>query len=201
MVNVSAGLATPYLVQPGDTLSIKFKYHPNDDTQGSVNTDGHLALPLTGDMYVAGQTLPDVERLIAERASRYLRDPVVSVSIVQSQARAYIGGEVVNEGFVSLTKPMTVLQAVLERGGFTPSADLSEVVILSHDEGKPVARPLDLEAELQGDPTERSLLAADQIVFVPQTGIAKANQFVDQWINRMTPDILTRMIRFQPIGQ
>ncbi len=200
VVNVSDGLSTPYRVHPGDTLNVKFKYHPLDDTQGSVNTDGHMTLPMTGDMQVGGLTIPETERLIVERASRYLRDPVVNVSIVESQARAYIGGEVVDEGFVSLTRPMTVLQAVLERGGFTTGADLSEVIILSHDAGKPVARTLDLEAELEGDPSERSLLAADQIVFVPQTGIAKANQFMDQWINGLTPEILTRMIRFNPIG-
>jgi hypothetical protein len=30
--------------------------------------------------------------------------------------------------------------------------------------------------------------------------VAKANQFVDEYINKMMPDFLTRMIRFNPIG-
>ena len=200
MVNVSEGLTIPYRVHPGDTVDVKFKYHPGDNQQGIVDSSGRLMLPVTGDMEVAGLTIPELEKLIETRSSRFLRDPVVSVTIARSEARAYVGGEVIEEGFVTLNRPTTVLQAVFERGGFKPTADLDEVVLLSHEAGQPVARVLNLEAELQGDPSERTLLVADQIVFIPKTGIAKANQFVDQWINGLTPEILTRMIRFNPIG-
>jgi polysaccharide export outer membrane protein len=199
-INVSQGLSAPYRVHPGDVLDVKFKYHPGDNTTATVDTDGRLNLPMTGEIQVSGLLLPELEQVIRERASRYMRDPVVNVTVATSEAKAYIGGEVVDEGFVTLTRPMTVLQAIVERGGFRPGADLSDVVILSHEEGQAVAREIDLEAELEGDPSERTLLAADEIVFVPKTGIAKANQFVDEYINRMMPDFLTRMIRFNPIG-
>ena len=199
-VNVAQGLSTPYRVHPGDILEVKFKYHPADNATATVDTDGRLNLPMTGELQVSGLLLPELEERIRDRASRYMRDPVVNVTITTSEAKAYIGGEVVDEGFVTLTRPMTVLQAVFERGGFGPGADLSDVVILSHEEGQAVAREIDLEAELEGDPSERTLLAADEIVFVPKTAVAKANQFVDEYINRMMPDFLTRMIRFNPIG-
>jgi protein involved in polysaccharide export with SLBB domain len=199
-VNVAQGLSTPYRVHPGDILEIKFKYHPADNTTATVDTDGRLNIPMAGELQVSGLLLPELEQLIRERASRYMRDPVVNVTVATSESKAYIGGEVIDEGFVTLTRPMTVLQAVFERGGFTPGADLSDVVILSHEEGKAVSRLIDLEAELEGDPSERTLLAADEIVFVPKTAVAKANQFVDEYINKMMPDFLTRMIRFNPIG-
>jgi len=199
-VNVSQGLSVPYRVHPGDIIEVKFKYHPADNSTATVDTDGRFNLPMTGELQVSGLLLPELEALIRERASRFMREPVVNVTVTTSEAKAYIGGEVVDEGFVTLTRPMTVLQAVFERGGFGPGADLSDVVILSHEEGQAVARAIDLEAELEGDPSERTLLAADEIVFVPKTAVAKANQFVDEYINRMMPDFLTRMIRFNPIG-
>jgi protein involved in polysaccharide export with SLBB domain len=199
-VNVAQGLSTPYRVHPGDILEIKFKYHPADNTTATVDTDGRLNMPMTGELQVSGLLLPELEKLIVERASRFMRDPVVNITVATSESKAYIGGEVIDEGFVTLTRPMTVLQAVFERGGFGPGADLSDVVILSHQEGQAVARQIDLEAELEGDPSERTLLAADEIVFVPKTAVAKANQFVDEYINKMMPDFLTRMIRFNPIG-
>jgi polysaccharide export outer membrane protein len=199
-VNVSEGLTVPYRVHPGDAADIRFKYHPADNTTVTVDTSGRLYLPVTGEFQAAGLTIPELETQIRERSARYLRDPIVSVTVTSSQAKAYIGGEVIDEGFVVLIRPTTVLQAILERGGFTPSADLSEVVLLSHEAGQPVARQIDLEAEIEGDPSERTLLAADQIVVVPKTGIAKANQFVDEYVNKMMPDFLTRMIRFNPIG-
>jgi len=199
-VNVSQGLSAPYRVHPGDIIEGKFKYHPADNSTATVDTDGRLNMPMTGELQVSGLMLPELEEQIRQRASRFMREPVVNVTVTTSQAKAYIGGEVVDEGFVTLTRPMTVLQAVFERGGFGPGADLSDVVILSHEEGQAVAREIDLEAELEGDPSERTLLAADEIVFVPKTTVAKANQFVDEYINRMMPDFLTRMIRLNPIG-
>ena len=132
-----------------------------------MDTDGRLNIPMAGELQVSGLLLPELEQLIRERASRYMRDPVVNVTVATSESKAYIGGEVIDEGFVTLTRPMTVLQAVFERGGFTPGADLSDVVILSHEEGKAVSRLIDLEAELEGDPSERTLLAADEIPDAP----------------------------------
>jgi protein involved in polysaccharide export with SLBB domain len=198
-VNVGQGLAIPYQIRPGDTLDVRFKYHPADDTQVMVDTSGRLYMPITGELSVQDLTLPQLEELIREKSSRFLRDPVVSVTVSESQARAYIGGEVVDEGFVTLMRPTTVLQAVMERGGFTTGADLGKVVVLSHQAGRPVARELNLKTELEGDPSSRTLLVADEIVFVPKTGIAKANQWMDQYVNKMTPEFLTRMIRFTPI--
>ena len=199
-INVGQGLAIPYRIHPGDVLDIKFKYHPADDTIVTVDTNGRLFLPVTGDIQVAELLVPEIEALIREKSSRFLRDPVVSVTVAQSQARAYIGGEVIEEGFVTLMRPTTVLQAIMERGGFTTIAKMDKVVVLSHQEGRPVAREIDLKAELSGDPTDRTLLVADEIVYVPMTGIGKANKWMDQYVNKMTPEFLTRMIRLQAIN-
>jgi protein involved in polysaccharide export with SLBB domain len=190
-------VAEEYRVQPGDLLDIKFLYHPNESQKLAVRPDGGLALGITGDLQVAGLTADELEDLVRTRASRYLRDPVVSITVAESGARAYVGGEVANAGFVSLTKPMSVLQAVYERGGFTLGADLSEVMVISRSSGDLLVRRLDVESAAKGAPLESPLLAPDDVVFVPKTGIAKANAWVDQWINGLTPDIL-KNIRVSP---
>ena len=197
-INPDQQLLSAYRVHPGDALDVKFMYHPADNARATVDTGGRMFLPVTGDLQVEGLTLAELEALIRQRSSRYLRDPVVAVSVATSQARAYVGGEVVSEGYVTLIRPTTVLQAILERGGLKIGADLSKVVVLSHEAGEPVAQELNLQDELEGDPSQRTLLAADQIVFVPKTGVAKANLWVDQYVNRMIPEFLTRMIRLTP---
>jgi polysaccharide export outer membrane protein len=191
-------LEAPYRIHPGDTLNVKFEYHPRDTRDVMVDNDGHMALPVTGDINVAGLSLQEAGELIAKRSSRYLRSPVVEVRVVQSTARAFIGGEVLEPGFVPLTKPTTALQAVIERGGFLPTANLSEIVIVSHKEGTPMARRLDLREKIESGELEKTLLSADEILIVPKTGIAKANQFVQQYLNNMTPQVL-RQIRFGTI--
>jgi len=184
-------LTAPYRVNPGDVLQVKFEYHPADDRRVVVGTDGSVELPVTGELNVGGLTVREVEELIEEKSGRFLRQPVVGITIVESQARAYVGGEVVNPGFVSLVRPMTALQAVVERGGFLETADLSEIVVLSHSAGRPVARRLDLKGSLNAGKLEGTVLQANEIVVVPKTGIAKANKVVDQWINGMTPRALS----------
>jgi polysaccharide export outer membrane protein len=188
----------PYRVQPGDVLEVKFLYHATENQRVAITPDGRLPLGVTGDIDTAGLTVEQLEDAIKVRASRYLRDPVVNVTISESGARAYIGGEVSNSGFVSLSKPMTVLQAILERGGFTPGADLSKVMVISKTEGQPAVRELNVASAVSGNPLDGAVLAPDDVVFVPKTGIAQANAFVDHWIDGLTPQIF-KNIRVSPL--
>jgi protein involved in polysaccharide export with SLBB domain len=182
----------PYRVQPGDMLDVKFLYHPTESQKLLVRADGMLALPITGDLEVGGLTVGEVEGLIRDRASRFLRAPVVSVTVVETGARAYVGGEVTKEGFVSLAKPMTPMQAILERGGYTEGADLTHVTVISKANGTPISREFDLTADADVQ-TPLTVLGADDIVYVPKTGIASANAWVARWIDGLTPAIIKNL--------
>ena len=187
--------AGAYRIQPGDTLAVKFAYHPSESQkQLLVRADGILALPITGDLEVGGLTVDEAETLIRERAGRFLRVPVVSLTVTETGARAYVGGEVSKEGFVSLAKPMTPMQAILERGGYTQGADLTHVTVISKGTGTPVSREIDLTADGAGQ-IPPLVLGADDIVYVPKTGIASANAWVASWIDGLTPQII-KGIRF-----
>jgi protein involved in polysaccharide export with SLBB domain len=194
VVPSTALAAGPYRIQPGDLLDVKFAYHTAEDEKLRVRPDGTLALAITGDIEVKGLTIEEASALIRERSSRLLRNPSVSVVVAESVARAYIGGEVSDAGFVALSRPMTVYQAVLERGGFTRGADLQNIAVISPgktaNEPRHVRRVNVVKNSDGKQPPEALLLAPDDVVVVPKSGIASANQFVDQWIDGMTPQIL-----------
>jgi len=179
----------PYQLHPGDVLEVKFLYHPTETQRITIRPDGTLPLSITGDLDVNGLTVDEAEDLIRARGSKYLRDPVVTVTVIESGARAYIGGEVENPGFVSLAKPMSAIQGILERGGFGRGADMTRVTIISNIDGKSVVRELNLRRDdKEGVPIEESL-NPDDVVFVPKTGIAAANAWVEQWVDGLTPQI------------
>ena len=178
-----------YHVQPGDVVDVKFLYHPNENQRLAIRPDGNLALPITGDLTVMGLTVEELEELIRTRASRKLREPVVSVTIAETSARAYIGGEVSNAGFVQLGKPMDVLQAIFERGGFKSSADMTKVTVVSRSSGAPAVRHVNLDAAVKGEPVDGLVLAPDDVVFVPMTWIATANAWVKHWLDGLTPEV------------
>ena len=186
-----------YHVQPGDVVDVKFLYHPGENQRLAVRPDGTLALPITGDLTVMGLTVDELEELIRTTASRKLREPVVSVTIAETAARAYIGGEVTNAGFVQLGKPMDVLQAIVERGGFKSGADMTKVTVVSRSSGAPAARLVNLEAAVEGEPIDGLMLAPDDVVVVPKTWVATANAWVKSWLDGLTPEVF-KSVRISP---
>jgi polysaccharide export outer membrane protein len=195
-VVIPAKPAGPYRIQPGDTIDVRFEYHPNDNQKLRVRPDGKLGLGLTGDVQAARLTADELASVIRMESSKYLRDPKVSVVVTETVARAYIGGEVSEAGFVALNKPLTVFQAVLERGGFTPSSDMKNITVISRGEGdERIMRRVNVQATPDEQPAEALVLAPDDVVVVPKTGIASANTFVEQWIDGLTPQIL-KGVRF-----
>ena len=183
-------LTGPYQLHPGDVIDVKFLYHPSETQRLTIRPDGTLPLSITGDLDVNRLTVDEVEDLIRQRGAKYLRDPIVSVTVVESGARAYVGGEVENPGFVSLAKPMSAVQAILERGGFGRGADMTKVTIISHVDGKSVVRELNIRHDDEDAPPVVESLSPDDVVFVPKTGISAANAWVEQWIDGLTPQIL-----------
>ena len=196
-----ANNVTPYRVQPGDVIEVRFQYHPNETQKLAIRPDGTLPLSITGDIETTGLTTEELQQVIRDRASRYLRDPVVEITVTDVGARAYVGGEVTTAGYVTLGKPMTVLQAIFERGGFKTTANISEVVVISRPQGEggeQLVRVVDVGATVNsGEPLLGALLSPDDVVFVPKTGIAKANTVVSQWIDGLTPEML-KNIRVSP---
>jgi polysaccharide export outer membrane protein len=188
-------LMGPYQLHPGDVLDVKFLYHPSETQRLTIRPDGSLPLSITGDLDVNGLTVDEAEDLIRARGAKYLRDPVVSVTVVESGALAYVGGEVENPGFVSLAKPMSAVQAILERGGFGKGADMTRVTIISHVEGRSVVRELNIRRDDEDAPPVLESLAPDDVVFVPKSGIAAANAWVEQWIDGLTPQMF-KSVRF-----
>jgi polysaccharide export outer membrane protein len=188
-------LTGPYQLHPGDVVEVKFLYHPTETQKITIRPDGTLPLSITGDLDVNGLTVDETEDLIRARGAKYLRDPVVTVTVIESGARAYIGGEVENPGFVSLAKPMSAIQGILERGGFGRGADMTRVTIISNVDGKSVVRELNLRNDDKEAPPIAQGLAPDDVVFVPKTGIAAANAWVEQWIDGLTPQMF-KAVRF-----
>jgi hypothetical protein len=66
---------------------------------------------------------------------------------------------------------------------------MTRVSIISNVEGKAVMRELNLRRDdHDGVPISESL-SPDDVVFVPKTGIAAANAWVEQWVDGLTPQI------------
>lgn len=179
-----------YTLQPGDELTLDFFYNEELNTYVTIRPDGRFNLPLVGEVDANGRTIPELTATLSERYAPMLKRPevIVNVSGFGSQV-VYVGGEVTNAGVVPLSSNMTAMQSVLAAGGARTTGNMKNVVII-RDQGTP--EPLLLMIDLHKGADQ--LLAYDDlrlmprdIVFVPKTDIAKANQFVREYIRDLLP--------------
>jgi len=183
-------VSTDYVLGSGDDLTVKFFYNPELNEQTPIRPDGKIALALVGDVQAAGRTVADLRNHLMRHYEPTLKYPEITVIVnkVQSQ-KVYVGGEVGRPGVLELEPGMTAMQAIIKAGGDRDTAEMRNVVII-RDQG--TERPQLLMVDLHGplamlDRYEDVSLAPLDIVIVPKSEIAKANQFVEQYIDKLVP--------------
>jgi protein involved in polysaccharide export with SLBB domain/glycosyltransferase involved in cell wall biosynthesis len=185
-----AQLDTQYRFQAGDTVRVKFLYHPELDVKAQVRPDGSLNIQGVGEVLAQGKTAEELEKNIVELSSDHLRDPEVTVLLAGLGQRAvYVGGEVRIPGPVPFRDGLTPLQAILDRGGFTEVARTDSVLHLSIKENTYQATRLDLRQNLKHGAPELGTLAVYDVIYVPRTFIGDANAFVRLYIRGLIPAI------------
>ena len=179
---------TPYRIQPGDALDIKFFYNPELNETVTVRPDGFISLQLVNEVKAAGLQPSQLNETLTQLYARELKKPVIAV-IVKTFAgqRVYVGGEVGQQGLITMPAGLTALQAVMQSGGFKNTAQPSEtLVIRKGQDSRPVPIRVDLDTVLSGSTAGQNFsLQPDDVVYVPKSPIAKANQFVNQYVEQL----------------
>jgi len=178
-----------YRLQLGDTIKVQFLFQPENDIDLVVRPDGRISLGPTGHIDAVGKTERELEQIITERASEHLREPKVTVTVTKiGPQNIYVAGEVLRPGVVTLVPGMTPLQAVMEQGGFVPTAKRDSVVlILPTADGKFAASRINLEQVLTDVVPERVRLRPNAVIFVPKTWVAHADDVVDLYVRGLIP--------------
>jgi polysaccharide export outer membrane protein len=173
----------PYRIYPGDELDISFPYAPELSKTVTVQPDGRVSLSLIHQVMAADRTTGELERTLAEAYSSQLLRPEVVVGVKTAQPlKVFIGGEVDKPGVYDMPGDINALQAVIQAGGFRPSAKESEVVIIRRGpDGRAMMRTCDLKRGVAAAAhADLVPLRRFDIVYVPRTGLAKAGVFVTQ---------------------
>ena len=71
---------TPYEIHPGDTFTLSVYNQPSLTCSILIAPDGTSSLPLVGILKLGGMNLEDASQLIQYRLTRYLRDPLVTLT-------------------------------------------------------------------------------------------------------------------------
>lgn len=181
----------PYIIGPGDDLSVVFPFNPELNYEGPVGPDQNFTVPVAGTISTSGRTTQDVEAAIAKALTdrKIARNPSVSISIRRYAQVIYVGGEVKNPGVFPLQNRMDPLQAIFAAGGSLDTARTGSVVIIRRGpEGQIVLRVVDLGALIHtADRSQAVALRPQDTIFVPRSNIAEVDLWVDQFINKTLP--------------
>lgn len=158
-----------YQIQPGDVLAVSVWREPDLERELLVRPDGGFAFPLAGDIQAQGMTVEQLRGELVKKLSRYVPDPVVTVSLQQMTGnRIYVLGRVQRPGEFSVVRPITVLQALAMAGGLTPYADEETIQVLRGAGADLQSMPFNYAAVAEGQGLEQNiLLQAGDVVMVP----------------------------------
>lgn len=173
----SIGLTTTdspdgYRLGPGDVIHIEVWQEPDASGDFKVSPGGTIHHYLVGEIGVADQTLTNVARVIRGALMQgYLRDPRVSVDVVEYQSKKiFIHGEVMRPGVYALRGPTDLLKLLLDAGGPTRAAG-NECTVLRVEQGATGqavnSSSVNLDALLaRGDLTQNIQVNAGDVIFV-----------------------------------
>jgi protein involved in polysaccharide export with SLBB domain len=132
--HVAEAAALRPVLAPGDRVSVVVFQHPETSTPAEglpLDPEGRLDLPLVGPVLLAGLSLDEARARLGQEFGRYLRDPRVSLNLLEPRGRRiYVFGEVERPGAYPLDRPLNALQALSLAGGFRPGADRDQVALL-----------------------------------------------------------------------
>lgn len=129
-----SGATQDYVIGAEDVLSISVYDQPQFTVLNqSVRPDGLISMPLVGEVKATGKAPHDLEAEISKiLADKYLRTtPRVMVRVEAVKSRYYlINGGVNRPGQYPLLVPTTMMQALVNAGGFHEFANTKKINLL-----------------------------------------------------------------------
>ena len=164
-----------YIIQPGDTLSIKFFFNPELNEENLiVRPDGLISLQLVHEVKAADLTPVQLKSLLAEKYAGQLKNPEIAVIVrsVREPYRIYVDGQVKSPGEFEIVGSLSVLQAIARAGGMLEdTAKKSDVKVIRRDQaGQAFVINVDLNSALYGGDLSQDIrLLPYDFVYVPRS--------------------------------
>jgi polysaccharide biosynthesis/export protein len=178
-------------LKAGDVVEIKFAYASQFNESQTIRPDGLISLQIVGEVVAAGKTPSALREELVTLYTPQLKHPELSVVVRSSfERRVFVGGEVNKPGLLEMPGDMTLLEAVMQAGGFNlDKAEVRNIVVARVTDGKQYGYGLDLSEALAGKEVHPFYLKPRDIVYVPRTTIADVNLWISQYLYKILPPV------------
>lgn len=120
-----------YVIGVGDSISIRVYEQEGLSTDAKIRRDGKVALPLIGEVVVAGKRPLELSSELEVRFKQFVVSPRVTVNVNGSQpVSVTVLGEAGHIGVLTLEPPARLVEAMALAGGVGEFGDKSKIFVL-----------------------------------------------------------------------
>ena len=155
-----------YRMGPEDLIKVSVWENTQLTLDLVVRPDGKISMPLIQDVVAEGQTAAELANTIHQRLLTFIKEPQVSVVVLQVNAPKYfVIGNVTRPGTYPLRSETSVLQGLALAGGFTPFASPRNIKLIRNKAGKQEVRKVNYNDMIsEGGEGNYILMSGDTIV-------------------------------------
>jgi polysaccharide export outer membrane protein len=162
---VTLAANTNYIIGESDSLEVSIWGEQALSRQVTVRQDGLISLPLIGEVKANGRTPVELQGVIEQALSRFIKDPKCVVIVMEPRSkRIYVDGQVINPGQFILDKDIFFSQIISLAGGFTEWADKGSITILRTEGDKRLPIKADYNKIIKGKNPDIKLMPGDTII-------------------------------------
>jgi len=176
-----------YRIGHGDEIDVTFLYNSEYNISNiKVRPDGRISLPYAGEVSAAGLTPAQLDSLVTDRYSMILKAPEVAVIMRNfAESVVYVLGEVRVPGAYEIDRKLTLLGALAVSQGMSDKADRGSVLVIRRiAPDHIIGMQFDMEELLEEGRFDLDIaLRPNDIVYVPKSGLHKAEDFVSVIFN------------------
>lgn len=163
-----------YVIGPGDTVSIFVWGNPEVSTSVPVRPDGRISAPLVEELFASGKTSVELARDIERVLSKYIREPLVTVTVAGFVGRfdeqVRVLGEAVSPLAMPYRQDMTLLDLMISTGGISEFAAGNKAVVIRNVNGERIQGRVHLDDLLRdGDISANVEMRPGDILIIPES--------------------------------
>ena len=158
------------VLSAGDVIKISYPGTTSlPETEQQIRRDGRINLTIIGEVKAADKTPGELEKELIQAYSSQLTSKEVKVTVVTSAFAVYVGGAVMKPGKIMPPRALTVLDAIMEAGGFDETrANKKEVRVIRQEGSQVKTYYVNMKDVLNGVQSEPFYLKAHDTVYVPE---------------------------------
>ncbi len=157
-----------YRMGPEDVIKVSVWENKDLTLDLVVRPDGKISMPLIQDVVAEGQTAVELANTIHDRLLTFIKEPQVSVIVLQVNAPKYfVIGNVAKPGTYSLRSETSVLQALALAGGFTQFASTRNIKLIRNSGGKQDSRRINYNDMIDEGGEGNYVLKSGDTIVVP----------------------------------